>query len=330
MKNDLSCEVVRDLLPSYLDGVASGETKAAVERHMEECPDCRETLRRMKEPKETALTEEKEIDYLKKVRRRSSRKVAVILGIVVLLSMAAMLRLFYIGFPVDSRAIAAVVTVRDGMVRLTGTLTDSGQSVCRANITQNEDGGVEVQMYAALPLFAHSGDFTWEYPAAKDVTSVSVNGLVLWENGEAIDWLTARLYEAKNPYVGDMSANANIASLLRVGNRVGSFTNELQTDAEPYGWTLILDDPIDPVPCYFKLLAAENEKSTEEEMRRCSCVLLAEIENLGTVSWKYETEAGEKTFTVTASDASKLAGQDIKTCAASASELQNLLNELGF
>ena len=158
MKNDLSCEVVRDLLPSYLDGVASGETKAAVERHMEECPDCRETLRRMKEPEETALTEEKEIDYLKKVRRRSSRKVAVILGIVVLLSMAAMFRLFYIGFPVDSRAIAAVVTVRDGTVRLTGTLTDSGQSVCRANITQNEDGGVEVQMYAALPLFAHSGD----------------------------------------------------------------------------------------------------------------------------------------------------------------------------
>ena len=135
-----------------------------------------------------------------------------------------------------------------------------------------------------------------------------------------IDWLTARLYEAKNPYVGDMSANANIASLLRIGNRVGSFTNELQTDAEPYGWTLILDDPI----------AAENEKSTKEEMRRCSCVLLAEIENLGTVSWKYETEAGEKTFTVTATDASKLAGQDIKTCAASASELQNLLNELGF
>ena len=97
MKNDLSCEVVRDLLPSYLDGVASGETKAAVERHMEECPDCRETLRRMKEPEETALTEEKEIDYLKMVRRRSSRKVAVILAIVVLLSMAAMLRLFYIG-----------------------------------------------------------------------------------------------------------------------------------------------------------------------------------------------------------------------------------------
>ena len=320
MKNDLSCEIVRDLLPSYLDGVVCDASKAAVERHIEECPDCRETLRRMKEPEETAPTEEKEIDYLKKVRRRSSRKVTAILAAVALLAIAAMVRLFYIGYPVDSRVIATAVTVRDGTVRLTGTLTDSAQSVCRANITQNEDGGVEAQIYAAPAIFSHSGDFTWEYPTTRDVTSVSVNGLVLWENGESIDWLTARLYEAKNPYVGDMSANANIASLLRVSNRVGSFANELQTDAEPYGWTLLLDNPI----------AAKNEKSIKEEMQKCSCVLLAEIENLGTVTWKYETEAGKETFTVTTADASKLAGQDIKTCAVSASELQKLLYTLGL
>ena len=320
MKNDLSCAVVRDLLPSYLDGVASEETKTAVERHMEECPDCREALRRMKEPKEIAPAEEKEIDYLKKVRRQSSRKVTVILAAVALLTIAAMVRLFYIGYPVDSRVIATAVTVRDGTVRLTGTLTDSAQSVCRANITQNEDGGVKALIYAAPAIFSHSGDFTWEYPTTGDVTSVSVNGLVLWENGESIDWLTAKLYEAKNPYVGDMSANANIASLLRVSNRVGSFTNELQTDAEPYGWTLLLEEPV----------AQEKEAGIKEEMQKCSCVLLAEIENLGTVTWKYETEAGKETFTVTTADASKLAGQDIKTCAVSASELQKLLYTLGL
>lgn len=320
MKNDLSCAVVRDLLPSYLDGVASEETKTAVERHMEECPDCRETLRRMKEPEETAPAEEKEIDYLKKVRRQSSRKVTVILAAVALLAIAAMVRIFYIGYPVDSRVIATAVTVRDGTVRLTGTLTDSAQSVCRANIMQNGDGGVEAQIYAAPAIFSHSGDFTWEYPTTGDVTSVSVNGLVLWENGESIDWLTAKLYEAKNPYVGDMSANANIASLLRVSNRVGSFTNELQTDAEPYGWTLLLDEPV----------AAEKEESIKEEMQKCSCVFLAEIENLGSVTWKYETETGKETFTVTTANASKLAGQDIKTCAVSASELQKLLNILDF
>ena len=321
MKNDLSCEVVRDLLPSYLDGVASGETKAAVERHMEECPDCRETLRRMKEPEDAAPPEEKEIDYLKKVRRRNSRKVTVIVSVVVLLAMAVTLRVMYKGVPADPGSLAAVVTVRDKTVRLTGTFSDIVMDLARASTKQDESGAVEIKIYVTPLLQVRSnGDFAWEDPVARDVTSVTVNGLVLWENGVSVDWLTAKLYEAKNPYVGDMSANVNIASLLRVGNRVGSFTNELQTDAEPYGWTLILDDPI----------AAENEKSTKEEMRRCSCVLLAEIENLGTVSWKYETEAGEKTFTVTAADASKLAGQDIKACAASASELQNLLNELGF
>ncbi len=321
MKNDLSCEVVRDLLPSYLDGVASGETKAAVERHMEKCPDCRETLRRMKEPESVAQPEEKEIDYLKKVRRRNSRKVTVIVSVVVLLAMAVTLRVMYKGVPADPGSLAAVVTVRDKTVRLTGTFSDIGMDLARASTKQDESGAVEIKIYVTPLLQVRSnGDFAWEDPVARDVTSVTVNGLVLWENGVSIDWLTAKLYEAKNPYVGDMSANASIASLLRVGNRVGSFTNELQTDAEPYGWTLILDDPI----------AAENEKSIKEEMRRCSCVLLAEIENLGTVSWKYETEAGEKTFTITASDASKLVGQNIKTCAASASELQNLLNELGF
>ena len=321
MKNDLSCEVVRDLLPSYLDGVASGETKAAVERHMEECPDCRETLRRMKEPENAAPPEEKEIDYLKKVRRRNSRKVTVIVSVVVLLAMAVTLRVMYKGVPADPGSLAAVVTVRDKTVRLTGTFSDIGMDLARASTKQDESGAVEIKIYVTPLLQVRSnGDFAWEDPVARDVTSVTVNGLVLWENGVSIDWLTAKLYEAKNPYVGDMSANVNIASLLRVGNRVGSFTNELQTDAEPYGWTLLLDDPI----------AAESEKSAKEEMRRCSCVLLAEIENLGTVSWKYETEAGEKTFTVTASDAAKLVGRDIKTCAASASELQKLMNELGF
>ena len=49
-----------------------------------------------------------------------------------------------------------------------------------------------------------------------------------------------------------------------------------------------------------------------------------------TASGMLPGDSEEKTFTVTATDASKLAGQDIKTCAASASELQNLLNELGF
>ena len=40
MKNDLTCAVVRDLLPSYVEGLTSDETNTAVERHLSACPDC--------------------------------------------------------------------------------------------------------------------------------------------------------------------------------------------------------------------------------------------------------------------------------------------------
>ena len=36
MKNDLTCGVVRDLLPSYVEGLTSPESNTAVERHLSE------------------------------------------------------------------------------------------------------------------------------------------------------------------------------------------------------------------------------------------------------------------------------------------------------
>ena len=40
MKNDLSCAVVRDLLPAYAEGLTAPETNEAVERHLAHCPEC--------------------------------------------------------------------------------------------------------------------------------------------------------------------------------------------------------------------------------------------------------------------------------------------------
>ena len=40
MKNDLTCGVVQDLLPSYVEGLTSPESNTAVERHLSGCPDC--------------------------------------------------------------------------------------------------------------------------------------------------------------------------------------------------------------------------------------------------------------------------------------------------
>ena len=50
MKNDLTCEVVQDLLPSYVDGLTSDVSNQAVEQHLKTCESCRKLYREMQEP----------------------------------------------------------------------------------------------------------------------------------------------------------------------------------------------------------------------------------------------------------------------------------------
>ncbi len=46
---DISCEVIRDLLPLYHDGVCSEESAKLVETHLQSCPQCREEWKQMQE-----------------------------------------------------------------------------------------------------------------------------------------------------------------------------------------------------------------------------------------------------------------------------------------
>lgn len=43
----VSCEIIKDLLPLYLDGVCSNDSKAAVEEHLASCDNCKAELQTM-------------------------------------------------------------------------------------------------------------------------------------------------------------------------------------------------------------------------------------------------------------------------------------------
>ena len=85
MKNDLACEVVRDLLPSYIDHLTSEETSKLIEAHLGGCEACREAHREMTGG-EPPKAEEPEIDYLKKVRSSGKRlrRIAILAGCAVI------------------------------------------------------------------------------------------------------------------------------------------------------------------------------------------------------------------------------------------------------
>lgn len=47
MERELACEIVKDLLPLYVDGMVSDVSKESIETHLEHCADCKETYRNM-------------------------------------------------------------------------------------------------------------------------------------------------------------------------------------------------------------------------------------------------------------------------------------------
>ena len=40
----MKCEIIRDLLPNYLDGLTSQASNEAIEEHLETCAECRSCL----------------------------------------------------------------------------------------------------------------------------------------------------------------------------------------------------------------------------------------------------------------------------------------------
>lgn len=320
MDTKLDCEIVRDLLPSYVDGLTSGVTNRAVEAHLEDCADCAELLRRMREPERQVPPAAAEVDYLKKVRRRTRRTAALFAaGAAVLVTALLLIRLFALGIEAGPAGVNYSASVSGNTVRFSGSLTDSGAGVSRLSFSE-EDGVVTVYLYTAPKAFLNSGEFSGKYEAARAVREVRFGRLIVWEDGTEISRKAAQLYAAKNPYVGDMSANSAVAGILGVNNQFGSFTNELQTSAEPYGWTLVLRAPI----------TADEENAARDIMTADAYAMLAVINNLGYVTWSYQTESGPQVFTVTVNEASSFAGQDIKQCAGTPADLQRLMQRLSI
>lgn len=75
MKQEIDCGVIRDLLPLYEDGAASGESQELVREHLKDCPACREELRKMRTPISVPPEEDKELwDRFEARRARQRRK----------------------------------------------------------------------------------------------------------------------------------------------------------------------------------------------------------------------------------------------------------------
>ncbi len=73
----MKCEIIRDLFPSYCDGITSDESNTEIEKHIAECSECMEILGKMEEKNDKSVVLKKEIEPLKKVKKRNVFKIVI-------------------------------------------------------------------------------------------------------------------------------------------------------------------------------------------------------------------------------------------------------------
>lgn len=325
--NKIPCAVIKDLLPSYAEDLTSPETCELVREHLQECPDCQSVYEAMHEeiPTETEgncgiAADSSEIDYLKKVRNTGRKKIiAAVLTVLLLAGGAVFAKVYLYGSPIDDFHMMVSSQCAEASTEFeeTGEYEDfiifscwiegtRGQAFTHYKIRETDEGK-EVVLYAAPASIFHKETTMqiWIPIPVKTINgniyvedlqeSITIKGDTYGENG----WITKRakeLFAARNPYIGDISADQKIANLLGVGEKLGSYTNKLDTEEKegweyPYSWELIFDEPW------------KDAERRSEKMKNYAYALIALIDNCGEISWTYTTEDGKThTESVTAAD----------------------------
>ncbi len=86
---EIKCEVIRDLLPLYVDDAASKETRELIQEHLNTCPDCREELQRISVPVSLPPDEDTQLlerfNHKRREKRRRKRKLGLVCAILILI-----------------------------------------------------------------------------------------------------------------------------------------------------------------------------------------------------------------------------------------------------
>lgn len=147
---NISCEIIRDLLPLYVDDVCSDDSRALVDCHLQQCENCKTELNDMKGdlPQQKVIAEE--VDSLKAARKaRTKITIKSILSAlaVVLCLMAVGVFLFHpdVAFPVEpSRMqVEAACRLENGNIYFMWSMKD-GTLGERSRAYREKDGAMYV------------------------------------------------------------------------------------------------------------------------------------------------------------------------------------------
>lgn len=159
----MKCEIIRDLLPSYVDGLTSAESNREIETHIETCEPCREILKQMQEDvQEKAPKEKRKINPFRKFNRRMISAVAVAIAVCIGVGGFGY-KAFAKGFAIDPNEITMEPTLDGGMLYLNFEV-ENGVLVHSASMCDNTSASIDLRKAWASPGDAERNEpnrFRW-------------------------------------------------------------------------------------------------------------------------------------------------------------------------
>ena len=147
---NISCEIIRDLLPLYVDDVCSDDSRDLVEYHLQGCESCRTELNDMKGdlPQQKVIAEE--IDSLKAARKAQTRATiknifSTLAAVLCLIAVGVFLFHPDVAFPVEpSRMqVEAACRLENGNIYFMWSMKD-GTLAVRHRAYREKDGALYV------------------------------------------------------------------------------------------------------------------------------------------------------------------------------------------
>lgn len=96
---EINCNIIKDILPLYVDGVVSDDTKEMVEKHLDYCEECKKEVGLMKQ--EIFIPAEREASLIKDFKKKWRNKKLVISGLSILFTGLFLLGIFSFIFHFD-------------------------------------------------------------------------------------------------------------------------------------------------------------------------------------------------------------------------------------
>lgn len=156
----MKCEIVRDLLPSYLDGLTSKESNMEIEDHLADCQLCSEILQQMqKELEEKGEIEKKKINPFRKFNRRMKGAVAAAVAICIALGGAGW-KLLGKGFAVDPEQVDMGVRLEGNMLVMDFAMQTKG-TMQTATMYDSQSAEVALRRVLTLPFDDSKNEFSW-------------------------------------------------------------------------------------------------------------------------------------------------------------------------